>query len=226
MVSVGNHEYQYRGSPFQTNWTNYVDDDSGGECNVPFMKRFNMPHDKDDEKNIWFDFAYGSIHFVFLSFEHDFRQGSIQWKWLEKTLKNVNRVLTPYVVVVSHRPMYCSGNFSDDYRMTQHIQLEIEDLFYIYHVDLFFGGHYHSYERSCPVFKQKCNVDGTIHVLSGSAGYLDTKPWMVPQPSWSTIRFQKTGYNRMRLKNNVLYVDFIESGTGNVLDSFNITRNM
>eukprot|EP01080_Neovahlkampfia_damariscottae_P005662 gene5662-9478_t len=38
MVSIGNHEYGYFGSPFHTNWTYYDGEDSGGECGVPFQK--------------------------------------------------------------------------------------------------------------------------------------------------------------------------------------------
>ncbi len=54
MVVVGNHEYCYdnkhhedadpsgASEPFQPDWGNYGND-SGGECGVPFAKRFQMP---------------------------------------------------------------------------------------------------------------------------------------------------------------------------------------
>ena len=43
-----------------------------------------------------------------MSTEHNFTQGSRQYKWIEQDLKNVNRSLTPWVVIVGHRAMYSS----------------------------------------------------------------------------------------------------------------------
>jgi len=43
-----------------------------------------------------------------MSSEHDYREGSRQYKWLENDLKNVDRKKTPWVVLGGHRPMYTS----------------------------------------------------------------------------------------------------------------------
>ena len=43
-----------------------------------------------------------------MSTEHNFTQGSRQYKWIEQDLKNVNRSLTPWVAIVGHRAMYSS----------------------------------------------------------------------------------------------------------------------
>ena len=43
-----------------------------------------------------------------MSTEHDYREGSRQYKWLENDLKNVDRKKTPWVVLGGHRPMYTS----------------------------------------------------------------------------------------------------------------------
>ena len=55
-----------------------------------------------------YSFDYGSIHFTMMSTEHNFTQGSRQYKWIEQDLKNVNRSLTPWVAIVGHRAMYSS----------------------------------------------------------------------------------------------------------------------
>ena len=55
-----------------------------------------------------YSFDYGSIHFTMMSTEHNFTQGSRQYKWIEQDLKNVNRSLTPWLAIVGHRAMYSS----------------------------------------------------------------------------------------------------------------------
>ena len=55
-----------------------------------------------------YSYDYGSVHFIMMSSEHDFREGSRQYKWLENDLKNVDRKKTPWVVLGGHRPMYTS----------------------------------------------------------------------------------------------------------------------
>jgi hypothetical protein len=37
-------------------------------------------------------------------------------------------------------------------------------------VDLTLYGHYHSYQRTCPVYQNKCVDDGLVHITVGSAG--------------------------------------------------------
>jgi len=86
--------------------------------------------------------------------------------------------------------MYCSGDYEGDYIMALHIQDELEDLFYKYRVDLAIWGHYHSYERTCPVYKGQC-VDedqGTVHAVIGMAGQSLDGAWIEPQPEWSVVR--------------------------------------
>lgn len=48
------------------------------------------------------------MHFVIISTEHDFMPGSPQYKFIEKDLASVNRTETPWVIAMSHRPMYSS----------------------------------------------------------------------------------------------------------------------
>lgn len=55
-----------------------------------------------------YSFDYGSVHFMMMSTEHNFTQGSPQYEWMEKDLKNVNRSLTPWIVIAGHRAMYTS----------------------------------------------------------------------------------------------------------------------
>ena len=55
-----------------------------------------------------YSFDYASVHFIMMSTEHNFTQGSPQYEWMEQDLKNVNRSLTPWVIMAGHRAMYTS----------------------------------------------------------------------------------------------------------------------
>ena len=62
-----------------------------------------------------YSFDYGSVHFVMMSTEHDYKKGSRQYTWLEKDLKSVDRNKTAWLVVGGHRPMYSSQKVLSNY---------------------------------------------------------------------------------------------------------------
>eukprot|EP01118_Nematostelium_gracile_P011152 TRINITY_DN391_c0_g1_i1.p1 TRINITY_DN391_c0_g1~~TRINITY_DN391_c0_g1_i1.p1 ORF type:complete len:546 (-),score=112.39 TRINITY_DN391_c0_g1_i1:21-1658(-) len=213
MTSIGNHEYDHHNQPFKPKWSNYGDD-SHGECGIPFFYRFHSPGN-----NLWWSMNVGNVHFVLISLEHDFTRGSEQFMWLKKDLTSVDRSSTPFIVLGGHRPMYCTGNFTDDYIMSLHIQDQLEDLFFEYQVDLAIWGHQHSYERSCPVYKQECNERGTVHVVTGMAGFRLDASWMI-EPEWNVFRDdQHFGYSVITSDAGSLTLSFVDNNDRTVLDS-------
>ncbi|EDO30760.1 predicted protein [Nematostella vectensis] len=83
------------------------------------------------------------------------------------------------------------------------MQQEFEDLFYKYHVDLALWGHYHSYERTCPVYRQKCTPGGTTNVVVGTAGYvLLLTPFPFERKPWSEYHSVHYGYGRATAVNS------------------------
>jgi acid phosphatase type 7 len=217
MVSIGNHEYGYFGSPFHTNWTYYDGEDSGGECGIPYLKRFHMPD--NGVKNLWYSYKYGAIHVIVLSLEHDFTKNSEQYNWIKKDLENNT---SPWTMLFSHRPMYTSSslNYVGDNRMAFHIQRELEEIL-LGKVDIFVGGHYHAYERTCKMNNYQCNEsNGIIHALVGSGGYLDEYPFREPKPEWSIYRNQIYGYSIVHANETFLNFQFLTSDKGEVVDEF------
>ncbi len=79
--------------------------------------------------------------------------------------------------------------------MTLKIQQYLEDLLYQYQVDLCLWGHYHSYERTCPVYKNQCITSdhsktgylAPVHAVIGMAGATLSNSWMYPQPVYFQI---------------------------------------
>jgi phosphodiesterase/alkaline phosphatase D-like protein len=99
MVAIGNHEYDWPGQSFKPNWSNYGYD-SGGECGMPYFKRFKMP---GATTNLWYSYDHGNIHFTVMSTEHDFLPGSEQYQFLVNDMASVDRSKTPWLVFVGHR---------------------------------------------------------------------------------------------------------------------------
>lgn len=70
---------------------------AGGECGVPMERRFQMPFPAVGDQ--WYSFDYGPIHFLQTSTEQPFGAGSPQWQFVVNDLMQVNRSITPWVVV-------------------------------------------------------------------------------------------------------------------------------
>eukprot|EP00730_Choanoeca_flexa_P015567 TRINITY_DN7178_c0_g1_i1.p1 TRINITY_DN7178_c0_g1~~TRINITY_DN7178_c0_g1_i1.p1 ORF type:complete len:681 (+),score=128.81 TRINITY_DN7178_c0_g1_i1:193-2235(+) len=209
MVGIGNHEYDHTtggdkdpskapGTGFHPSWGNFGDD-SSGECGVPMYQRFKMP--ANGNSLFWYSFNYGSVHFIMMSSEHDCSKGSPQYGWLEADLAAVDRSNTPWVVLMAHRPMYDSEQYPADYDVAVGMQHEFEDLIYK-KVDLALYGHYHSHERTCPVYRNKCQPPGEapIHIVIGSAGAtLDVDK--LYGKNWSMFFDNDYGYGRVTVAN-------------------------
>jgi hypothetical protein len=126
----------------------------------------------------WWSLDAGSLHLVTLSSEADWTEGSPQHRWLDADLAAVDRSATPFVVLSTHRPFYCSGNgwltqpYSVGYMAAQ--RAAIEPLLAKYRVDLAIVGHVHKYERTCPMASNgRCasaSEHGTVHLVMGAAG--------------------------------------------------------
>ena len=96
--------------------------------------------------NLWHTFTYGAVRVVALSTEHDHAFGSVQYNWLAEVLAAAStpeaRRQTPWIVVMAHRPMYCSTSDYYDCQINgpQKIAPSLEPLFHQHGVDLFVGG--------------------------------------------------------------------------------------
>ncbi|CAI5704275.1 hypothetical protein KXD40_001319 [Peronospora effusa] len=239
MVSIGNHEYDYTSGgandpsgaagadgrmDFHPDWANYGED-SSGECSVPMFYRWDAP--ANGNSIYWYSFDYGGIHVIQISSEHDWRRGSKQYKWLENDLKSVDRTQIPWIVLTSHRMMYTTQVGEEaDYKIAQHFRNEVEDLLWVYKVNLMLVGHQHSYERSCAVRKGKCTKDGKgpVHIVIGSAGAgLEKQGFSNKLGEWSVSHVNDWGRLRIDSTEKSMSVQFVLNRNGVVYDDVTLT---
>jgi len=237
MVCPGNHEYSCE-NPECTNYTiNFA----------AYNSRFLMPGAESFSNNtMWFSFNYLNAHFISISSETDFPYSPYnstfgdQLKWLENDLINANnnRNATPWIIVVGHRPLYCSNEwFSSNgvpVEASYYFQQSFEQLFYKYHVDIYFCGHAHSYERIYPTYNNTptsnnyVNPTSTTYIVAGAAGniegFLDTG-WY--KTSWSAYQdYTNFGFGILSILNNThLNWKYFTSSGDFIKDEFNLIKN-
>jgi len=163
---------------------------------IDFMSRFPMPFSQSgSESPFMFSYEAGPVHVLGLPGSYaETHRTSPQWNFAAEDLERVDRVRTPWVVVMFHTPWYNSN--SVHYEEGLKHQWDMEELLYQHGVDLVFNGHVHSYERSFPVFNYSRDPCGITHIVIGDGGnyegpavYEGSPPgWRTPQPAWSAFR--------------------------------------
>ena len=221
MSCPGNHEAQFDFAAY-TNW-------------------MRMPHTNSKSPSpFYYSFNYAGVHYLMMSTEHDFTPGSIQYQWIEKDLEEAfyrRRLGIPWIVVVGHRPLYCSS-VTLSRRCTEEApkyRQWLEPLLHKWKVDVYLCGHNHQYERSYPVYnmtvsaKSYLHPNSTVFIVNGAAGnkehndpdYLPDKdaPWRAAHGKGFD-----TGWMRMRASAKQMQFEYHLSETGRVTDTFTITR--
>lgn len=239
LVGCGNHDCLYASQQYRPPWAGYfATGGDGGECGVPFNARFMMPGDvrwlpdgaretrNNTRNNIFWSIERGPLHVTMLSSEHDLRDGSTQWRWLQSDLAAVNRTRTPWLVVGLHRPLYSSvvgGNLLPEIRGMRNA---LESLLLAHKVDIVLNGHYHQYERTCRVARGACDERGPVHMTVGMAGPSNFLPWALEAPRWSRVRSLSHGHTVIDVMNTThAYVQAVNATQGGLpLDAFWITR--
>ena len=104
------------------------------------------------------------------------------------------------------------------------MQHAFESLLYKYKVDLAFWAHYHSYERTCPVYQRQCTPGAPVHIVVGTAGKeLDLEDYF--PVSWSLYQENDYGYGRLTQANrSALLWEWVENTSGKVKDQVWLTK--
>ncbi|XP_016170274.1 nucleotide pyrophosphatase/phosphodiesterase isoform X2 [Arachis ipaensis] len=231
MIASGNHE---------RDWPNtgsfYDTPDSGGECGVPAETMYYYP--AENKAKFWYKADYGMFRFCIADSEHDWREGTEQYKFIEHCLATVDRKQQPWLIFAAHRPLGYSSNswYGMEGSFEEPMGREsLQKLWQKYKVDIAFYGHVHNYERVCPIYQNQCvneekthysgTVNGTIHVVVGGGGS-HLSDFVASPPVWSIYRDRDFGFGKLTAFNHsYLMFEYKKSSDGLVYDYFTIHRD-
>ncbi|CAO2211610.1 unnamed protein product [Urochloa humidicola] len=231
MIASGNHERDW------PNTGGFFDvKDSGGECGVLAETMYHYP--AENRANFWYKVDYGLFRFCIADSEHDWREGTEQYKFIEECLSTVDRKHQPWLIFAAHRVLGYSSN--SWYAMQGSFEEpegreSLQKLWQKYRVDIAYFGHVHNYERTCPIYQNQCvtnekshysgTMNGTIHVVAGGGGS-HLNGYTTAIPKWSIFRDRDYGFTKLTAFNHSsLLFEYMRSSDGKVYDSFTIDRD-
>ncbi|XP_061985559.1 probable inactive purple acid phosphatase 1 isoform X2 [Populus nigra] len=230
MVASGNHERDWPGTG-----SFYGNSDSGGECGVLAETMFYVP--AENRANFWYSTDYGMFRFCIADTEHDWREGTEQYKFIEHCLASVDRQKQPWLIFLAHRVLgYSSSTFyADEGSFEEPMGREsLQKLWQKYKVDIAIYGHAHNYERTCPIYQNICTskeksyykgaLNGTIHVVAGGGG-ASLADFTPINTTWSYFKDHDYGFVKLTaFDHSNLLLEYKKSRDGKVYDSFKISR--
>ncbi|CAK7326206.1 unnamed protein product [Dovyalis caffra] len=231
MIASGNHERDWPGTG-----SFYGNMDSGGECGVLAQTMFYTP--TENRAKFWYSTDYGMFRFCVADTEHDWREGTEQYKFIEHCLASVDRQKQPWLIFLAHRVLGYSSDISYAIEGSFEEPMgreSLQKLWQKYKVDIAMFGHVHNYERTCPIYQNICTskekhyykgtLNGTIHVAAGGAG-ASLSPFTTLQTAWSLYKDYDHGFVKLTaFDHSNLLLEYKKSRDGKVYDSFTISRD-
>ena len=169
-----------------------------------------LPHNNPQQTMEYYSFDYGSVHFISVNSEIDYKIESPQYRWLVQDLESPTRKAATFTIAFWHRPPYSSSNHGSDMSVREVLGTLMES----YGVDLVFNGHDHCYERTKP-------INGVTYVVTGGGGapLYDFKE----NANWTAYKEKAYHFCVVAIEGKVLRMSMTRDD-GSVQDSFVIDK--
>ena len=120
-----------------------------GNHDVEFKKIYKQLVKYHNLTNPYYSHDFRNIHFISLSTEHPFEEGSKQYEFIKNDLEKTSKNQTvDWIIVHSHKPLYSTRN---DIDIAEELRDTYHPLFEKYNVDLVISSHNQYYERTYPL---------------------------------------------------------------------------
>lgn len=162
-----------------------------------------------DYGNSFYSFEIGLSHIIYLNPYTRSDKGSNQYNWFVEDISSIDRLKTPWVIVVMHCPWYSSNKAHQAETQAVLMREHMEVLFLQHGVNLVFTGHVHAYERTYPVFNYQVQTIAPVYITIGDGGNIEGHAnEYYEKPVWSAFRNGTDyGYGTMTIlnKNKLLW---------------------
>ena len=164
--------------------------------------------------------------------------GYEQYQWLAKDLASVNRTKTPWVIAMSHRPMWSSSTSS----YQTYIRAAFQNLMLQNGVDAYLSGHIHYYERLYPLTSTGAVDSGSVidqntyrtnpgvsmtHIINGMAGNIESHSILSGkiQPKTAVLDMTHYGFNKLTFFNSTaMKFAFVLGKDGSIADEVTLLK--
>ncbi|KAI8345347.1 Metallo-dependent phosphatase-like protein [Blakeslea trispora] len=234
--SVGNHEGAYNFSHYKNRFNH-----------VPYME-------SNYENPLMYSINYKSLHLVSFSTEIYFKgtdseiQAAVNWLDADLAKANKHRHQRPWIIFLTHHPIYCSGDNDDctikaltirngpTNPVTNQTWGGLEDILLKHRVDVYYSGHVHNYERTYPVAHGKRtstsyhNAPSFFQIIIGNAGQPEgpTEFNPGPYPDWSARRYASYGFSTFHVSPHALNIVHhqanVDGSLGGIVDQITVTK--
>ncbi|RFU24992.1 hypothetical protein B7463_g11347, partial [Scytalidium lignicola] len=162
-----------------------------------------------------------------------------QYQWLAADLAAVDRTKTPWIIAMSHRPMYSSETASYE----SDVRAAFQGLMLEHGVDAYLSGHIHWYERMWPLTSSGAVDKASIinnntyytnagvsmaHLINGMAGNIESHSELGSAKVAAKTAYLDTthyGFNKLTFFNStVLKFEFVLGANGTVADELTLIK--
>ena len=210
-----------------------------GNHDVEFKKIYKQIVDYHQLDNPYYSHDFQNVHFISLSTEHPFEEGSKQYEFIKNDLEKASKNQDiDWIIVHNHKPLYSTRN---DMEIAEELRNTYHPLFEKYNVDLVISSHNQYYERTYPLIYNSesdedpiitshnsesnfYNIDGIIFLTVGTGG--DELKDIVDKEDYYVIQNdEEYGFLNLKLENNgKTIIGKFHSNEGNVIDNFELIK--
>ena len=221
-----------------------------GNHDAEFAKIYKQIIKNHNLKSPYYSYDFRNIHFISLSTEHPYEEGSKQYKFIKSDLKESSTNSSiDWIIVHQHKPLYSTNA---DMEESERIKDTFLPLFEKYGVDFVISGHNQYYERSYPMSYNKVvgfeikqqesvseltedgdddnsksiyeNTNGIIYLTVGTAG--DKLQQIKEKEDYYIIQKEKYGFLNLKLENNgKTIVGEFHTNNDKILDNFKVKKS-
>ena len=215
-----------------------------GNHDAEFANIYKQIVDYHNVKNPYYSHDFQNVHFISMSTEHPFEEGSKQYEFIKNDLEKISKYPpTDWIIVHQHKPLYSTNQ---DKKEAEQLRDTFQQLFQQYDVDLVISSHNQYYERTYPLLyneeyeketskkvepkpiitnpSQSDYLDkdnGIIFLTVGTAG--DKLDPVEERPHFYVHQESKFGFLEIELENNgKKLIGQFHTNDGNVIDKFTL----